>query len=246
MPSSHPPTIGLTTMAVVPAEPNRPPRLAQSSTYIQAVIRAGGLPLLIPHLEDTDLLHAVYERLDGLLLPGGEDIDPSHYGEAIHERCGSISRERDTTELTLARWAALEGKPLLGICRGIQVLNVALGGSLYQDIGSQCPAAARHDWYPGFSRSLLPHKATLVDGTHLARILDASALGVNSLHHQSIKDVAPGLVVTAVAPDGIVEAVEVPGHRFALGVQWHPEELAETDAGSQRLFEAFVRASGGE
>jgi putative glutamine amidotransferase len=246
MSGSHPPTIGLTTIALAPAGPYSPPRLAQNQTYIQAVIRAGGLPLLIPHLADLALLRAVYERLDGLLLPGGEDVHPDRFREAVHERCGSISPERDATELPLARWAVQEGKPLLGICRGNQVLNVALGGSLYQDIGSQCPAAGRHDWYPGFPRGLLPHGVTLATGTHLARILAVSTLEVNSLHHQAVKDVAPGLQVTAVAPDGIVEAVEVPDHPFALGVQWHPEELAETDAGSQRLFDALVRASRGE
>ncbi len=242
MPGSHPPTIGLTTIVVAPSGAHSPPRLGQNRTYIEAVIRAGGLPLLIPHLQDTGLLRAMYERLDGLLLPGGEDIDPGHYGEARHERCGAISPERDATELPLARWAVEEGKPLLAICRGIQVLNVALGGSLYQDIGAQCPGAGRHDWYPDLPRNLLPHSAALVEGTYLARILAVSALRVNSLHHQALKDIAPSLEVTAVASDGIVEAVEVPDHPFALGVQWHPEELAEADAGSQRLFDALVSA----
>ena len=243
MPGNHLPLIGLTTIALAPAGEHGSPRLAQNRTYIQAVVRAGGLPLLIPHLEDTSLLRAVYERLDGLLLTGGEDIHPGHFGEAIHERCRSISPERDATELPLARWAIQEGKPLLGVCRGIQVLNVALGGSLYQDIGSQCPAAGRHDWYPGFPRSLLAHSAALVDGTHLGRILGAATLEVNSLHHQSIKDLAPALRMAAVAPDGIVEAVEGRDHPFAIGVQWHPEELAGTDVRSQHLFEALVRAS---
>jgi putative glutamine amidotransferase len=243
MPGNNPPTIGLTTMALAPPGPDGSFRLAQNRTYIQAVVRAGGLPLLIPHLEDMALLRAVYERLDGLLLPGGEDIHPGYFGEPLHERFRSISPERDTTELPLARWAVEEGKPLLGICRGIQVLNVALGGSLYQDIGAQCPGAGRHDWYPGFPRNLLAHRLDLAGGTRLARILAAPAVEVNSLHHQSLKDLAPALEVTAVAPDGIVEGVEVRDHPFALGVQWHPEELAGTDAGSQRLFEALVRAS---
>jgi putative glutamine amidotransferase len=240
MPHSRLPTIGL-TMASVPAEANRSARLAQNLTYIQAVIRAGGLPLLIPHLEELALLRAAYERLDGLLLPGGEDIHPSHFREAIHERCRSISPERDATELPLARWAVDEGKPVLGICRGVQVLNVALGGSLYQDIGAQCPGAGRHDWYPGFPRNLMAHGAALAEGSALARILGGSVVAVNSLHHQSVKDVAPVFFVTAVAPDGVVEGVQARDHPFAIGVQWHPEELAATDAGSQRLFEALVR-----
>ena len=245
MPGSHTPTIGLTTTAVLPDEAYRPLRLAQNNTYIQAVIRAGGLPLLIPHLEDEALLRAVYERLDGLLLPGGEDVHPAHFGEPIHKRCRSISPERDVTELPLARWAVREGKPVLGICRGVQVLNVALGGSLYQDIRAQCPGAGRHDWYPGFPRNLRAHRVTLEAGSHLVRLLGASAVEVNSLHHQSLKDVAPGFSVTAVAPDGIVEAIEARDHPFVLGVQWHPEELAAGDPGSQRLFDALVRASRG-
>jgi putative glutamine amidotransferase len=245
MPGSDPPTIGLTTIALPPPKPDGSFRLAQNRTYIQAVVSAGGLPLLIPHLEDMALLRAVYERLDGLLLPGGEDIHPSHFREPLHERCRSISPERDVTELPLTRWAVEEGKPLLGICRGVQVLNVALGGSLYQDIGAQRPGAGRHDWYPGFPRNLLAHSVDLVDGTRLAHILAASAAEVNSLHHQSVKDVAPVLEVSAVAPDGIIEAVEVRDHPFAVGVQWHPEELATRDAASQRLFEALVSASRG-
>jgi len=246
MPGSHTPTIGLTTLALAPAGTHRASRLAQNRTYVQAVVRAGGLPLLIPHLEDRALLRTVYERLDGLLLPGGEDIHPGHFREAIHDRCRSISPERDATELPLARWAMEEGKPVLGICRGVQVMNVALGGSLYQDIGAQCPGAGRHDWYPGFPRNLLAHGITLVDGTNLARMLDGSALEVNSLHHQSVKDLAPAMELAAVALDGIVEAVEVRDHPFAIGVQWHPEELAPSDARHQRLFDALVRASRGE
>jgi len=239
------PTIGITTFSQAPADADHASRLAQNRTYIRAVVRAGGLPLLIPHLEDRTLLRAVFDRLDGLLLPGGEDIHPGHFREAIHKRCRSIAPERDATELPLARWAVEEGKPVLGICRGVQVLNVALGGSLYQDIDAQCPDAGRHDWFPGFPRNLLAHGVTLVDGTSLARILDASALEVNSLHHQSVKDLAPGFELSAVAPDGIVEAVEARDHPFAIGVQWHPEELAAVDARHQRLFDALVRASRG-
>ncbi|MGD8625793.1 MAG: gamma-glutamyl-gamma-aminobutyrate hydrolase family protein [Anaerolineae bacterium] len=237
------PTLGITCITIAPGAEHRPPRLGQNQTYIQAISRAGGAPLLIPHLVDQASLRRVYERLDGLLLPGGEDIDPAHYNQVALEACGTPSPERDETELRLARWAAAEGKPLLAICRGIQVLNVALGGSLYQDIASQLPGAGRHDWYPDLPRDLRPHRVTIEPGTRLASLLGRGEQGVNSLHHQAAENVAPGLEVAARAEDGIVEALEVEGHPFALGVQWHPEELASEDARQQGLFDALVEAS---
>jgi putative glutamine amidotransferase len=218
------------------------PRLGQNQTYIEALVRAGAAPPLIPHLADGVLLRALYERLDGVLLSGGDDVDPVHYGEGRHEKCGTITPERDETELALARWAIEDGKPLLAICRGIQVLNVALGGSLYQDIQAQAPGAGRHDWYPNFPRDLLSHPVSITPQTRLACIVDTASLPVNSLHHQAVKAVAPGLIVAARAPDGIVEAVEAEGHPFAVGVQWHPEELVGSDLRARRLFDALVAA----
>jgi putative glutamine amidotransferase len=131
---------------------------------------------------------------------------------------------------------------LLAICRGIQLLNVALGGSLYQDIAAQIPGAERHDWYPGYPRNRLSHEVAVTPQTRLAALLGDGSLRVNSLHHQALKEVPPGLTVVARAPDGIVEAVEIADHPFALGVQWHPEELAEGDIRAQRLFDALVEA----
>jgi putative glutamine amidotransferase len=240
MAEKRPPNIGITCIAI--ETDRRPPRLGQNGTYINALIRAGAAPFLIPHLTDRVLLRSLYDLLDGLLLPGGEDVDPAFYGETRHEKCGTISLERDETELALARWAMEEGKPLLAICRGIQVLNVALGGSLYQDIQAQVPGADRHDWYPGHPRDRQSHTLQIVPQTRLAQLSGTTSLPVNSLHHQSIKEAAPGLVVVAHAEDGIVEAVEVPDHPFALGVQWHPEELAGGAVRAQRLFDAFVES----
>ena len=235
------PLIGVTCMTIL-AE-NYSPRLGMSRSYVNTLLKAGAAPLLIPHIADKSVLRAVYERLDGLLLPGGGDIDPVQYGEPIHEKCNQPSAERDDTELALARWAMDGGKPVLAICRGIQVLNVALGGSLFQDIQSQIAGAERHDWYPNHPRDRLSHTVAINPGTHLARIAGAGSLWVNSLHHQSVKDLAPGLVETGRSPDGIVEAVEAPEHPFAIGVQWHPEELAAGDARAQRLFDSLVEAS---
>jgi putative glutamine amidotransferase len=133
----------------------------------------------------------------------------------------------------------------LAICRGIQVLNVALGGSLYQDISAQVPGAGQHAWYPDHPRDRLSHTVPVQENSHLAQIVDATSLQVNSLHHQAIKGLAPGLTVTARAPDEIIEAVEVVGHPFAVGVQWHPEELTGSDARQQRLFDTLVQACSG-
>lgn len=240
MAGNRPPTIGITCTSI---QGKSPSRLGQNQTYIDALVRAGAAPFLIPHLTGRAMLASLFRLLDGLLLPGGGDIAPARFGEPRHEKCGVPSPERDETELTLARWAMDDGKPLLAICRGIQVLNVALGGSLYQDIQAQILNAERHDWYPGYPRDHLPHSVELDPQARLAEIVGATSLHVNSLHHQSLKDVAPGLTVVARAPDGVIEAVEAMDHPFAIGVQWHPEELAGGDARAQRLFDAFVQAS---
>jgi putative glutamine amidotransferase len=239
------PVIGLTSITIPSKEEYRPPRVGQNQTYIDAVLRAGAAPLLIPHMTDRHLLRAIYDRLDGLLLSGGEDVAPGRYGELAHEKCGTPSLERDETELNLVGWAVEEGKPLLAICRGVQVLNVALGGSLYQDIQAQIPRAAKHDWYPGHPRNFRAHGVACAEGSRLAGIVGTLSLEVNSLHHQALKMLAPNLQISGRAPDGIVEAVEVPGHPFALGVQWHPEEVAVEDAQAQGLFDALVEASRG-
>ena len=218
------------------------PCLGQNQTYLDALVRAGAAPLLIPNLTDQALLRAVFDSLDGVLLSGGDDVDPAHYHEDRHEKCGTITPERDVAELTLIPWAVDEGKPILAICRGIQVLNVALGGTLYQDIQAQVPGAGRHDWHRGYPRNHLAHLVEIPAQTRLAHLLGTTSLPVNSLHHQAVKDVAPRLIEAGRAPDGIVEALEAEGHPFVVGVQWHPEELIGTDARAGLLFDALVQA----
>lgn len=240
------PAVGITCIQIQTAQKQRPPCVGQNQTYVQAMTRAGAAPLLLPLLTDHTLLRVLYERLDGLLLSGGEDVDPALYGEPLHEQCGPVSPERDEMELTLARWAMDDGKPLLAICRGIQVLNVALGGSLYQDIGAQVPGAGRHRWYPDYPRDQRSHTVLVTPETRLADILTTTSLPVNSLHHQAIKEVAPGLAVVARAPDGVIEGVEAESHPFALGVQWHPEDLAANEARHQRLFDTLAEACRGQ
>jgi putative glutamine amidotransferase len=219
------------------------PIFAQNRTYVEAVTTAGGAPVLIPPNLDEGGLRAIYERLDGLLLAGGEDVHPKHYGEAVHEKCGESDEARDAVELTLAGWALAEGLPILAICRGIQVLNVAAGGKLYQDIASQVPDSLKHDCWPDYARNYLAHQVTVNGDSRLAAILGQRQVGVNSTHHQAVKDVPPSFRVVARATDGLIEAIEGHDHPFALGVQWHPEELVEDAPPMRRLFEEFVSAA---
>lgn len=213
--------------------------------YVAAVIQAGGVPLLLPPHVDQTGLRQMYDLLDGVLLAGGADIAPKLYGEVPHPNLGEVEHLRDATELPLIRWAVAERKPLLGICRGMQALNVALGGTLYQDIPSQYPTTLDHDssaqqrcW------EHLDHTVVFEADSRLAALLGTCDLQVNTLHHQALKDIAGGLRVVGRAPDGIVEAVEGTGDAFVLGVQCHPEQLwSEVDPRWRRVFGAFIAAS---
>ncbi len=206
---------------------------------VRAVSAAGGVPLLIPCSSDASLVEAFLEAVDGLIFSGsGADIDPAHYGEEPYPALGPSNPDRLVFELALAR-RALEGRlPLLGICGGLQTLNVAGGGTLYQDIASQMPDALQHK--PDAPSSQPVHSVRLDEASRLRSIVGRSNLEVNSTHHQSVKDVAAPFTVSAVAPDGVIEAVEAPGERFVLGLQWHPEYLAEACPASRAIFEAFV------
>lgn len=208
----------------------------------QAVIRAGGLPVFIPSGIDETTLRAIYERVDGVLIPGGPDVDPVHYDEAAHPTV-VIDYERDAVELPLARWSVADDVPLFGICRGHQVINVALGGSLIQDIPSHIPTDIRHDTEAGEPRDEPRHTVNIDGSSALASVMGLTLLHVNSLHHQAVKQAAPSARVTAISEDGIIEGIEFPGKRFALSVQWHPEDMYESDPTMLRLFEAFVSAA---
>lgn len=189
---------------------------------------------------------AALEGLDGLLLPGGADIDPRLYGEREVHPSVRVTPERDRLELGLARAALARGLPVLGICRGIQTLNVAAGGDLWQDLPSQYPGALVHkEPDEDRDRRRLLHPVTLSPDSLTGRLLDCRELPVNSIHHQAVRRVAPGFRVVATAPDGVVEAIESTEAPFVLGVQWHPEELWEDHRTHARLFAAFCRAAGG-
>lgn len=212
-------------------------------TYLEAVAAAGGIPLMIPlGLSEEDLV-AVLDRVDGLLLPGGGDIEPHWYhGNPTHPTLYGIDPLRDDMEIFLARHVVKSKIPLLAICRGCQVLNVALGGTLWEDIMDLMPGAIRHNYYREFPRNYLAHEVQVQEGTQLAQLLGVQCVPVNSLHHQGIRDKAAELTASAVAPDGVIEAAEVSGHPFAIGVQWHPENLVQDSAPMRGLFEAFVAA----
>ena len=238
-----PPVIGLTA-SIDHRSPAFGETYSLTRKYADGVLQAGGVPVIVPHNLDGAALRAVLDRLDGVLLSGGGDIDPALFGEEAHPATCEIEPDRDSVELTLARWVVERNMPFLAICRGIQVLNVALGGSLVQDIRSQLPAALPHSFdRQTMPRDYLAHPVKIDPGSQLARVMQLEVAWTNSWHHQSIRQPADCLQVTAVAPDGVIEAVEVPGRRFAIGVQWHPEWLFEEHAEQRRLFEGLVRAS---
>lgn len=219
------------------------PMYIMNQTYVRELEKRGALPVLIPLNMSEATLQGTFERLDGLFLPGGEDIDPSNYGEERHDQLGPVDKERDRTELALTRWAIEVGMPVLGICRGVQVINVACGGALYQDLHSQAPELDKHDFYPPkFERFRISHDIAIEADSRLAQAL-GHIHEINSMHHQGIKRLGYGLRVVATAPDGLPEAVECPALPFVLGVQWHPEELAKTDTHSADLFSRFVWAA---
>jgi putative glutamine amidotransferase len=218
-----------------------PPIHGHRHTYVDAVVRAGGAPLLVPLVEDLDVLRAVYEGLDGVLLAGGCDVDPVHYGEEPLPQLGVVDNVRDLVELQLARWASEDGKPILGICRGMQVMNVALGGTLYQDIPTQCETEVPHDTFSLENWAHLAHDVELVPDSTIANVLGVTRFSINSFHHQSLKQIAPQLKPVGWAPDGVVEFVEGLNGHFMVGIQCHPEVLqAEIDTRWQGLFRAFV------
>ena len=239
------PTQTLQSLGGIPAD--FPPSWVMSQRYVLTLTAAGALPWLVPLVGDDEAtLRAIYEELDGVFLPGGADIDPGSYGEDRHPLCDKTDPPRDAVELKLVRWAREDRKPVLGVCRGAQLINLGVGGTLYKDLATERPDSIKHDYWPfggQFRRDHLAHEVRIAERTRLAELLGASALKVNSMHHQGIRDLAPGLTASAVAPDGLVEAVESTDGHWMLGVQWHPEALTETDPRMRRLFEAFVQAA---
>jgi putative glutamine amidotransferase len=254
LPTMSLPIIGVTGSAAYSAHPSNAPLFAIPQTYIRAVVLGGGAPLVIPpHLEKIPL-RAIFERLDGLILSGGGDVQPALFGEEDSGLLQSVDEQRDRTELTLARWTLTEGLPLLAICRGIQVLNVATGGTLVQDIPAGalaptglCPTqvsdALSHSSPTGRPRDAIEHTVKVAADSRLAALVGVGELGVNSAHHQAVKVAGAGLIITAYAPDGVIEALENPDHPFCVGVQWHPEAMVESHPVMRQLFEGLAKAA---
>jgi putative glutamine amidotransferase len=229
------PVVGITL-----GDGDRPGYHSMREDYVRSVELSDAVPLVLPALRAEDAA-AVLDRLDGLLLSGGIDVDPALYGRARHPKLGRVDRRRDEFELALTREALARDLPLLAICRGHQVLNVATGGSLVQDIPSELKGAVTHD-APG-RRTRRSHTVDVEAGSRLAAILGAGAHSVNSFHHQAIDTLGKGLVVSARSPkDGVIEGVELPGRSFVLGVQWHPESFWKDGRTFQGLFDAHTEA----
>ena len=241
------PIIGLPTQTQEATSDGMPRCWIMSQRYVNSVIAAGGVPFVVPLIDSEETLRSIYETLDGVYLCGGVDLDPHSYHEARHELCGRSDLERDRTELQLVRWALADRKPILGVCRGAQVINVACNGSLYQDLGSEFPGSIKHDYFPfqgRYSRDQLTHSIHIDTESRLGTLLGVRALKVNSMHHQAIERIGEGLVATAWGPDGVIEAVEgTDEEHYLMGVQWHPEELTHLDPRMRRLFAYFIAAA---
>lgn len=238
------PVIGIATQTLPAVPGERQACWLMGRSYIEELRKVGAIPWLIPLVpHDPDTLQAIFDRLDGVFVTGGVDVDPSRYGEPKTALCGTTDPDRDAVEIALLHHAFSRDLPVFAVCRGIQILNVACGGTLFQDVTAQVPAAIKHDYFPTRaqpSRKFLAHDVTVKTGSRLAHILREAVVPVNSMHHQAIKDLAPNLTPTAVAPDGIIEGVEATDGRFLVAVQWHPEELTETQPEMARLFSTFV------
>ncbi len=217
------------------------PLIVLQERYARAIQEAGGVPLILPISSSPTVLRQMADRLDGILVSGGNfDIHPRLYGEEAMAPLGEIKEERTQFESALISLALERNLPLLGVCGGAQAINVALGGSLYQDIAAQIPTAGEHQ--QGALKEKGGHKMRIHDGTRLRQIVGRGDLEVNTTHHQAVRKLGKGLIVNATAEDGVIEGIESQQHSFVLGVQWHPECLTERDNLQRRIFLSFVSA----
>ncbi len=225
-------------IAVVPLWDEEKESLWMLPGYLDAIRESGGIPVVLPLHIGAEDARALMDRFDGLVMTGGHDVDPAQYGEAKQDTCGPLCQARDALERELYLRAVQLDKPVLGICRGIQTINVYEGGALYQDLPTEHPSPVEHHGQPPYDQVI--HQVSLQG--ELRALLGRDRLGVNSYHHQAIKNLGTELEVLALADDGIVEAVRHRHKRFVWAVQWHPEFSFRTDENSRRLFRAFVDA----
>lgn len=208
--------------------------------YLELIEKNGGIPLILPLTTNKEVLESFLTSCDGFLFTGGQDIDPSFYGEEKRSVCGSPCRVRDEMEGYFMREVIAKDKPLLAICRGVQLLNALYGGTLYQDLPIEHPTSLLHQMTPPYNK--IQHEVDLIGNSLLHRVLDRNKLGVNSYHHQAIKEVGNGLEVTAVSTDGVIEGVSLKSAKFVLGVQWHPEFFDASTSENKALMAAFLSA----
>lgn len=213
-----------------------------SENYIQSLINAGAYPVMIPSGLKEEAIDTLLPRLDGLMFTGGGDIHPRYYGAEDHPLVSEVDTERDHMEFYLLQKSLHKKLPLLGICRGFQLINVGLGGSLYEDIQAQNAEFLKHDYFPDWPRTHLAHQVSLEPGNRLAQIFGASQIEVNSLHHQAVRQISDRLEVLGKAPDGILEAFQIRDYPYGIAVQWHPEWMQD-DPKMQALFRSFVEAA---
>lgn len=214
--------------------------VSMPNSYVQVIERAGGLPIIIPYVNDKENVKKYVELCDGILFSGGADVCPAHYGEEARDVCGATEPQRDETELAFFDAVYGTKKPILGVCRGSQFLNVALGGTLYQDLDTDAPSSVVHrqkekmfDCY---------HSVKIIEGSFLSKLLNKDTICVNSFHHQAIKKLGDGLVPAALAEDGIIEAISLDGEQYLRAYQWHPERIDDESEDSKKIFEDFIKA----
>ena len=244
MSANRRPVIGVSSRKIYFTHDERPyPRFGVAINYVEAVEAAGGAPLMLPLTQSRDVLERLLDICDGLVLTGGFDVDPSWYDEEPHQKLGQVNPLRDLTEIVLSRAALERDMPIFGICRGMQVLNVAAGGSLWQDI----PAQLGDDTLLHFQQlteEFPSHSIDVADESWLQAMTGQSKVRINSYHHQSVKKMADGFVATGIASDGVIEAMESRRHRFCNAVQWHPELLYHNLDFNLAMFRSHVEAAG--
>ena len=241
-PTNHLPLIGISTGRSSNA--NTPPAFSLNEAYVEAVSRAGGLPVIIPSGLPSHTYENILHHLSGLLLTGGGDIDPQQYQTDSDNRAKLIDPDRDRSEMDLLSKAIEIHLPFMGICRGIQIVNVALGGTLFVDVKMDRPNSLKHDYYPAseYPRDHYAHSMEILPDNRLFDIFGKDKLMTNSLHHQGLNQLGTGLTPVAIAPDGLVEGVQYSENPFGIALQWHPECLPE-DPNMQNLFSAFITES---